>query len=441
MNSPLLELRLGRGIIVFCQLDLTHRYLKDPVATIIADKILEYMASPFVPIHAPRCAYLGTDKKETALLKRMGAEVKNIKRLRNLRPYAPYHIIILGKGCEKEVEKKKKELRGFLEKGGCVFVMPGVDLSCLPFNIKTDEREVFKVILPENEQVFSGVPNADLYFRYPKKIQVITQAPHWTVLSKPAVIAKIQEGKGTLVIFNVDPLKIDGLWNKEKTVRAMCKVLSNMGVSQAKDYKLFLSDKYRHNQIGNPCLVLDDWEIKTDPQNKGKENGWFKDIYSLRGFVPLKTPGAWELSGITQKNPDYKYPPGASRKLIQPYDGYAWCRTKFVLPEKWKGRDIFFSSGPIDDNDWTYVNGHLVGSTTFETHPKAYALDRRYKIPAKYLKFGGENVIAIRVFDKWGYGGIMKEAFIEPDRTAGRSSWSPYIDDLDFYDVDAFHNW
>ena len=110
-------------------------------------------------------------------------------------------------------------------------------------------------------------------------------------------------------------------------------------------------------------------------------------------------------------------------------------------PVAWQGRAVFFASGPIDDNDWTYVNGKLVGKTTFDENPKADAVDRRYTIPEALLKFGQKNSLVIRVFDKWGAGGVMAPVSIEPDKSIVVDSWSPYIDGLDLYDVDAFHNW
>lgn len=55
--------------------------------------------------------------------------------------------------------------------------------------------------------------------------------------------------------------------------------------------------------------------------------------------------------------------------------------------------------GPIDDNDTTWINGTQVGATA------SYNADRKYNVPANVLK-AGKNVIAVRVFDGQGAGGI-----------------------------------
>ncbi len=57
----------------------------------------------------------------------------------------------------------------------------------------------------------------------------------------------------------------------------------------------------------------------------------------------------------------------------------------------------------IDDNDVTYVNGVKVGSTN------AYNAKRRYTVPGGVLK-AGKNIIAIRVEDTGGGGGIYGDA-------------------------------
>ena len=47
----------------------------------------------------------------------------------------------------------------------------------------------------------------------------------------------------------------------------------------------------------------------------------------------------------------------------------------------------------------------------------------------------------IRVFDRWGSGGITGPLRVIAEDAKASDSWSPYIDNLDFYDVDADHNW
>ncbi|MDR1757727.1 MAG: putative Ig domain-containing protein [Bacteroidales bacterium] len=100
------------------------------------------------------------------------------------------------------------------------------------------------------------------------------------------------------------------------------------------------------------------------------------------------------------------------------YDGYAWYRLHFYLPEEmlqnsFLKKKLHLYLGKIDDADEVYLNGVLVGKTgSFPGESKgfssAYETVRDYEISTKHpaLEWGGENVLAIRVFDQWGGGGL-----------------------------------
>jgi hypothetical protein len=64
--------------------------------------------------------------------------------------------------------------------------------------------------------------------------------------------------------------------------------------------------------------------------------------------------------------------------------------------------------GRIDDVDATFVNGRRIGQTgTPPPHYRsAWDTYRRYAVPAETLNWGGENVLAIRVYDGGGDGGF-----------------------------------
>jgi hypothetical protein len=90
------------------------------------------------------------------------------------------------------------------------------------------------------------------------------------------------------------------------------------------------------------------------------------------------------------------------------YDGIAWYRTTFTLPAGWPRGPVTLQLGKIDDCDETYLNGTLVGSTG--TFPPSYSSDwtafRTYVLPDSLLVRGGDNVLALRVYDGGGPGGF-----------------------------------
>ena len=79
-------------------------------------------------------------------------------------------------------------------------------------------------------------------------------------------------------------------------------------------------------------------------------------------------------------------------------DGVVWFRKAIDLPAAANNATI--SLGPVNDSDETWINGVRIGGI-----PKEYGRERVYKIPAGVLRVG-KNVIAVRVDDTGGGGGI-----------------------------------
>ena len=87
------------------------------------------------------------------------------------------------------------------------------------------------------------------------------------------------------------------------------------------------------------------------------------------------------------------------------YDGIAWYRTHLVLPSSLKKNNEQLNAvqlflGRIDDADETFLNGKKIGET------EGWDADRSYLIPFSLIQWDKENVIAIRVNDFGGNGGI-----------------------------------
>lgn len=94
-------------------------------------------------------------------------------------------------------------------------------------------------------------------------------------------------------------------------------------------------------------------------------------------------------------------------------DGEVVLRRRFDLPEAMRGQPLTLALGTIDDHDETWVNGQKVGATT---GPGSHRVLRRYQVPAELLKPTG-NVVAVRVWDAFGGGGLggpQRELWIGP---------------------------
>ena len=127
------------------------------------------------------------------------------------------------------------------------------------------------------------------------------------------------------------------------------------------------------------------WRLRTGDDPRYATREFDEDTWET---VPVPKP--WEEAG----HPDY--------------DGYAWYRTRFPLPPAPAGRPAYLELGKVDDVDETFLNGVKLGATgafppNYRSEWQAY---RRYRIPVDALNWGGENVLAVRVYDGAGPGGI-----------------------------------
>ena len=126
---------------------------------------------------------------------------------------------------------------------------------------------------------------------------------------------------------------------------------------------------------------------------------WVADNDKLSQATPNPSDPAFDDSGWKTM----ALPTGWENAGLPNYDGVVWYRRSFDLPKEMITKDITLHLGPIDDRDTTWVNGVLVGhSTSFNTA-------RTYTIPASALR-EGKNVIAIRVLDTGGGGGLYGTA-------------------------------
>ena len=81
------------------------------------------------------------------------------------------------------------------------------------------------------------------------------------------------------------------------------------------------------------------------------------------------------------------------------FDGVAWLRRAFDTPADWAGQDLQVELGPVDDADATFFNGERVGGKD------GWQLPRSYRVPGRLVK-AGRNVVAVRVLDTMGNGGL-----------------------------------
>jgi hypothetical protein len=119
--------------------------------------------------------------------------------------------------------------------------------------------------------------------------------------------------------------------------------------------------------------------------------------YNDSGWSEIIVPSKWEDQGYRD------------------YDGYAWYR-KTIVYQGSDNEKMVILLGKIDDIDQVYINGVFVGSTgQFPADSRddastgqEYQAFRGYYIPDGLLKKNQKIVIAVRVLDTGGEGGIYE---------------------------------
>jgi len=81
------------------------------------------------------------------------------------------------------------------------------------------------------------------------------------------------------------------------------------------------------------------------------------------------------------------------------YDGYGWYRRTFPAPASARAVPLVMEIGGVDDDDWVYINGRLIGEG------KGCYQRRLYHVRPGVVQAGG-NIIAVRIFDGGMGGGL-----------------------------------
>ncbi len=147
----------------------------------------------------------------------------------------------------------------------------------------------------------------------------------------------------------------------------------------------------------NPLNPESEWRQIVDLSGEwkfsvGDEKKWATAEFNDNSWERIEVPSSWENQGF------------------HGYDGYAWYRNSFSIPEKYKDDIVYLFLGFVDDVDQVFINGKQVGySGSFPPeYESAYNVNRRYPVPASLLNFSKSNTIAVRIYDDELEGGILR---------------------------------
>ncbi len=126
------------------------------------------------------------------------------------------------------------------------------------------------------------------------------------------------------------------------------------------------------------------WQKDINNKDAGMKNGkalWVAPNFNDSDWKTMKIPSLFSQNGLEK------------------FDGIVWFRRTIDIPSSMAGKNLTLQLGPVDDMDVTYFNGERIGEMS------GWERDRIYQIPSRLVK-AGKNVIAVRVLDPQGDGGI-----------------------------------
>lgn len=155
--------------------------------------------------------------------------------------------------------------------------------------------------------------------------------------------------------------------------------------------------------INQKAIYEDDGLVAMIKKMEGEcSNAWRNRLYKSDPGLHDDTPWYSEnLDDNDWDNVDMFSREWASRNW-RPLNGTHWFRKNIEIPESWNLCDAVLRLGCIVDADSVFVNGHFVGSVSYQYPP------RIYKVPANILKHG-KNQITIRLFSNGGYPSFVKD--------------------------------
>ena len=401
----LTELAEGKGHILFCQLDLAGRAGVDPVATELLYRLARWNPAP---------------GREARPVRVIGTNAAKLAARLHIKT-APQSEITLAEAAALD-SNALAELVKQAERGGTVFLLGPLPESLKLGNVtvQANVAEAYRAEPAAELEERAGTGWSDLFVKVLLTEPLVQKSTGVNLLAKPGVLAEVPCGRGKFVLVAVNPVRFrDSKLSPERTTRAAVRLGRAVAQLLAAEGAAFMtvSEKAAAGGALAPVKLPPEWKFRIDPENRGFSRNWEKAGFDDTQWRSIKVPGYWENQDVTDSNPAFP-------QAKTPYDGYAWYRCRVVIPESFRGKKLFLNLGVVDDMDKAFVNGREIGLTG--NNVKEYwAVKRSYPIPQDAVKFGKENVIVVKVYDNFQYGGIVGPS---PEIVARSGDNFPYTD-------------
>jgi beta-galactosidase len=430
--TPLMELDFGAGRLIWCGLDLEEHISLDPVAHRVARQLMQYAATAPLSPKAVSVSYLGGEAGRQ-LLDSLGVVYTPAQTLGGKSS-----LILLGQ----DAGVSEAALRDYVQNGGRVVVLPGTSESA-PLSAKRVRKASFagSLDVPAWPEA-AGLSASDLRYRAPLESWLLAEGGE-TEVGANGLLGRRRIGKGLVLWVQIDPRRFNAEENtyfrftRWRSTRALSQVLANMGASFKTDALVFNPRSRSEGTVSLAGRWAARWvqRIPDPDQQRHEDPGISNSAKAMMRVTQhdgnwdrLLVPGMWETAGGNWDKGN----------------GEVIYRMTVDLPASAAGKDMLLSLGKIDDRDETWFNGRKVGAS--KGTASEHSVERKYVVPGALVK-AGKNVIAVRVWDSFGGGGLggpAQNLFLQPAQSEATESFyhADYISDFDMGDDPyRYYNW
>jgi beta-galactosidase len=292
--SPLLEYREGRGLILFCQMDVTARTEADPAAETLTDNILRYVDA-WQPIPRRTAVYAG-DPSGQAWLTACGVGAAPFKG----QPPAADQVLVVGKSEGRQLAAELPAVAAWIKGGGRVLAL-GLDQeeanSFLPTPVTMQLAEHIATCFPPAgaHSLLAGIAPADVHNRDPRKLPLVVggatvcgdgvlaatgnvvfcQLPPFQVSRTMGALSSVEgteKGAGESeqsARTSVEPFNLRRTF--ARTSFAVSRLLGNLGVAGSTP----LLERFGEPVgVSNGPSVIQDGDFSTDTNGDGLADQW-----------------------------------------------------------------------------------------------------------------------------------------------------------------------
>jgi hypothetical protein len=231
--SPLMEYREGRGMILFCQLDVNGRTEPEPVVEVLTRNILQYVAN-WKPAPIRTALYVGDangrrhlESAGFALGSYQGGKISTIE------------VLIIGPKSGRELARARKDIDEWLSGGGHLVALgfDQQDTEVLGMTqISFTNAEHIATFFPSSgvDSLFRGAGPGDVHNRDPREIPLVMAG---ALRIGNGVLARANERNVVfcqLVPWQFDPGKQSNLKRTfRRTSYLVTRLLGNVGIASA----------------------------------------------------------------------------------------------------------------------------------------------------------------------------------------------------------------